>query len=60
MKEPTFCRFCRAQNITPVRFIEQHGRKYRTAYLCPTCGEELFSAWKSKKKEAPHGRSYQP
>lgn len=60
MREPTWCRFCRTREIQPVKLIEPRGKKVRTAYLCPTCGEELSSIWQSKKKEAPHGRSYQP
>lgn len=60
MREPTWCRFCESQNITPVKFIKPHGKKTQISYRCPVCGQLLSVSWKAKKKEAQHGRTHQP
>ncbi len=50
MKEPRSCKFCWARGIVPVRVVEEHLLKIKTAYHCTACGEVLAVYWEKKKK----------
>lgn len=45
-----FCRFCRSRDITPVVVVSHYGKRTRTSYNCPVCGEYLDVIWKKEKE----------